>query len=58
VLVSNRGMLTKTRPREDLDPVEGLDWITGMRAPAIVAMMEAGGTNTSVSDQQDLAEVT
>jgi hypothetical protein len=28
VLVGDRGMLTEARIREDLEPVEGLDWIT------------------------------
>jgi len=26
-------MLTEARIREDLDPAEGLDWITALRAP-------------------------
>jgi len=58
VLVGDRGMLTEARIREDLDPVEGLDWITALRAPAIAALMEAGKVDTSLFDQQDLAEVT
>jgi hypothetical protein len=51
-------MLTEARIREDLDPVEGLDWITALRAPAIAALLEAGKVNASLFDQQDLAEVT
>ena len=58
VLVGDRGMLTEARIREDLDPAEGLDWITALRAPAIAALMEAGKVDTSLFDQQDLAEVT
>jgi transposase len=58
VLVGDRGMLTEARLREDLDPAEGLDWITALRAPAIAALMEAGKVDTSLFDQQDLAEVT
>ena len=58
VLVGDRGMLTEARIREDLDPVEGLDWITALRAPAIAALLEAGKVNASLFDQQDLAEVT
>ena len=35
VLVGDRGMLTAARIREDLASVEGLRWITSLRAPAI-----------------------
>jgi len=58
VLVGDRGMLTEARLRDDLDPVEGLDWITALRAPAIAAPVEAGRVDMSLFDQQDLAEVT
>jgi transposase len=58
VLVGDRGMLTEARLREDLSPAEGLDWITALRAPAIAALLEAGKVDTSLFDQQDLAEVT
>ena len=57
VLVGDRGMLTEARLREDIAPVEGLDWITALRAPAIAALVEAGRVDVSLFDQQDLAEV-
>jgi len=57
VLVGDRGMLTEARLREDIGPVEGLDWITALRAPAIAALVEAGRVDMSLFDQQDLAEV-
>jgi hypothetical protein len=57
VLVGDRGMLTEARLRQDIDPVEGLDWITALRAPAIAALVEAGRVDMSLFDQQDLAEV-
>lgn len=57
VLVGDRGMLTEARLREDVQPVEGLDWITALRAPALAALMEAGKVDMSLFDQQDLAEV-
>jgi len=58
VLVGDRGMLTEARLREDLESVEGLDWITALRAPAIAALVEAGRVDVSLFDQQDLAEIT
>ena len=51
-------MLTEARLREDLAPVEGLDWITALRAPALAAILEAGKIDMSLFDQQDLAEIT
>src|SRR3974377_1226374 len=37
VLISDRGMITDARIREELEPA-GLDWITALRAPAINAL--------------------
>jgi Transposase DDE domain len=58
VLVGDRGMLTEARLRADLRPIEGLDWITALRAPAIQALVASGALQLSLFDQQDLAEVT
>jgi len=58
VLVGDRGMLTEARLREDLRPIEGLDWITALRAPALQALAAGGALQLSLFDQQDLAEIT
>src|SRR6266498_2469551 len=58
VLVGDRGMLTEARLREDVRPIEGLDWITALRAPAIQALAAGGTLQLSLFDQQDLAEIT
>jgi Transposase DDE domain len=58
VLVGDRGMLTEARLREDLRPIEGLDWITALRAPAIQALAAGGALQLSLFDQRDLAEIT
>jgi hypothetical protein len=58
VLVGDRGMLTDARLREDLQPNEGLDWITALRAPAIQALVAGGALQLSLFDQQDLGEIT
>ncbi len=58
VLVGDRGMLTEARLRADLQPIEGLDWITALRAPAIQALVTSGAIQLSLFDQQDLAEIT
>lgn len=57
VLVGDRGMITEARLREDLAPVEGLDWITALRAPAIRGLIKEGSLQPSLFDQQDLAEI-
>ncbi|MGH8570370.1 MAG: IS1634 family transposase, partial [Gammaproteobacteria bacterium] len=44
--------------REDLKPLEGVDWITALRAPAIRALVEAKDIQLSIFDAQDLAEIT
>jgi len=42
VLVGDRGMITQARIDEDIKPAK-LDWITALRAPAIKALLDAGG---------------
>ena len=58
VLVGDRGMLTAARIREDLQGVEGLHWITALRAPTIRSLVKEGTVQPSLFDQRDLAEVT
>ena len=58
VLVGDRGMLTAARIREDLQGVEGLHWITALRAPTIRGLVKEGTVQPSLFDQRDLAEVT
>jgi hypothetical protein len=57
ILVGDRGMLTSARIREDLKPVEGIDWITALRAPQIKALVSAGALQLSLFDERDLAEI-
>ena len=57
VLVGDRGMITEARIREDLDDVEGLNWITALRGPAIRGLVEAGHLQPSLFDQMDMAEI-
>jgi hypothetical protein len=57
ILVGDRGMLTAARIREDLAGVEGLAWITALRAPAIQGLVHSGALQLSLFDQQDLAEI-
>ena len=58
VLVGDRGMLTAARIREDLQAVDGLRWITSLRAPMIRKLLETGTVTQSLFDERDLAEVT
>ena len=58
VLVGDRGMLTAARIREDLQGVDGLRWITSLRAPVIRKLVNAGTVTPSLFDERDLAEVT
>jgi hypothetical protein len=58
VLVGDRGMITSARIREDLAPVDGLRWITALRAPAIKSLLREGALQRSLFDEVDLAEIT
>lgn len=58
VLVGDRGMITEARIREELKPLQGVDWITALRAPAIRALVEANELQLSLFDARDLAEIT
>jgi transposase len=58
VFVSDRGLVTQARIREELDPVEGLEWISALRAPSIRKLVNQGAVQLSLFDERDLAEVT
>jgi hypothetical protein len=58
VWVGDRGMITEARIREDLRGVEGLDWITALRAPQIRELVSHGALQLSLFDERDLAEIT
>lgn len=58
VWVGDRGLLTEARIEEELRPVEGLDWITALRAPAIAALVRSDVLQLSLFDERDLFELT
>ena len=58
VLIGDRGTLTQARIANDLRTVEGLHWITALRAPTIRQLAEAQVVVPSLFDERDLAEVT
>jgi Transposase DDE domain len=57
VFVGDRGMITSRRIDEELRGVDGLDWITALRADTIRLLAEQGVIQPSLFDQRDLAEV-
>ena len=57
ILVGDRGMITEARIREELKPVDGLDWITALRAPTIRRLVNEGHLDVSLFDKTDLAEI-
>ena len=57
VWVGDRGMITQARIREELKEVEGIHWITALRSPAILTLMNQGAIQMSLFDRQDLAEI-
>jgi hypothetical protein len=57
IMAGDRGMITSARIR-DLRELEGMAWITCLRAPAIRKLMADGPLQLSLFDEQDLAEIT
>src|SRR5262249_14314636 len=58
IMVGDRGMITSARISA-LRELEGMAWITCLRAPAIRKLMADGGPlQLSLFDEQDLAEIT
>jgi hypothetical protein len=58
IMVGDRGMITSARIKA-LRELEGMAWITCLRAPAIRKLMADGGPlQLSLFDEQDLAEIT
>lgn len=58
VVVGDRGMLTEARIREEFKGVEGLDWISALRGPAIKKLVENKDFSMSLFDDRDMAEIT
>ena len=58
ILVGDRGMLTSARIRQELKSVDGIDWITALKAPQIRTIMASGAIERSLFDTQDMAEIT
>ena len=57
ILVGDRGMLTSARIREDLQPQEGLQWISALKSIQIQQLVQGGQLQLSLFDQRDLAEM-
>src|SRR5260370_36156423 len=57
VFVGDRGMITTQRIDEELRDVEGLDWISALRADNIRVLAAQGVIQPSLFDERDLAEV-
>jgi transposase len=58
ILVGDRGMITEARLKKDIKGVEGLEWISALRAPAIAKLLNAGAIQRTWFDEKDLAEIT
>jgi len=57
IFVGDRGMITSKRIDENFRGVDGLDWITALRADNIKKLSEQGVIQLSLFDERDLAEV-
>ncbi len=58
IMVGDRGMITNTRIA-DLRKLEGMEWVTALRAPAIAALArDDGPLQMSLFDTRSFAEIT
>lgn len=57
IMVGDRGMITTKRIKEDFCGVEGLDWISALRADAIKKLAEEKVIQPTFFDERDLVEV-
>lgn len=57
VWVGDRGLLTSARIQAECRGVEGLDWISALRAPQIAKLVADQTVDLSLFDQRDLAEI-
>ena len=58
IMAGDRGMITGTRI-DDLRKLEGMDWVTALKAPAIKKLADDGGLlQMSLFDTQNFAEIT
>lgn len=57
VFVGDRGMITSKRIAEEFRGVDGLEWITALRADSIKKLAEQEVIQLSLFDNRDLAEV-
>jgi len=57
VMVGDRGMITSRRITEQMRGVEGLDWITALRADRIQKLASQRAIPSSLFDERDLAEI-
>lgn len=57
VFVGDRGMITSKRIDEEMRHVDGLDWITALRADNIKKLASQKTIELSLFDERDLAEV-
>ena len=55
--VGDRGLITSKRIEEELREVEGLDWITALRADTVKRLARQGVIQPSLFDERGLAEV-
>lgn len=58
IMVGDRGLITEARIREEIRPVQGLEWITALRSSQIRKLVDSGSLQLSLFDEQDLAEIT
>lgn len=57
IIVGDRGMITETRIRKDLEGMEGVDWITALKSCSIKKLVDQKAFEPTLFDEWGLAEI-
>ncbi len=58
VLVGDRGMISQKQIDDDLRDLDGVDWITALKSPAIRKLIDGGSVQLGLFDERNLFELT
>lgn len=58
VIVGDRGMISQKQIDDDLRELDGVDWITALKSPAIRKLIDGGSLQLGLFDEHNLFELT
>ena len=58
VIIGDRGMISQKQIDDDLRDLDGVDWITALKSPAIRKLIDGGSLQLGLFDERNLFELT